>query len=438
MNFSIESEQSVIGAMLSSPAAWDRIADKISESDFYAPEHQLIFRHISRLAEQGKPVDVITVAESLQSTGKLDKIGGLQHLGELAASVPSASNIVIYAELVRKKRKERDFLAAIDDIQSIANEAGTIEEKIAKCIDSFTALADGGSNDAVRLSETLSKAIEGLEDRFASGGEIKGLKTGFNDFDKKLNGLQGGDLVIIAGRPAMGKTCFATNIAENVAVNNQTVLFFSLEMSDEQLTLRTLASQGSINLTKLRLGKIDDEDWTRLNHGVGKIHDAPFFIDQSPMITASQMHAKARRIKRQHGLSLIVIDYLQLMSEGGDNRNNELSTITRKLKLMAKDLNIPVICLSQLSRKVEERANKRPMLSDLRDSGAIEQDADIVVLMYRDDYYNKDSMNKGLAEAEVAKQRMGETGTVFLSFQGEYSRFKDFYGTINVAEKRRF
>jgi len=276
-----------------------------------------------------------------------------------------------------------------------------------------------------------------LEARYASDGDIHGLKTGLIDFDQKTGGLQPGDLIIVAGRPSMGKTALAVNIAENVAIDHKTALMFSLEMSDEQLAIRSISSCGSLHLGTMRSGKLQDDDWPKLSAALGKIQDAKLFIDSNPMTTATQMHARARRVKRQHGLDLIVIDYLQLMAEGGDNRNNELSTITRKLKLMAKDLNVPVICLSQLSRKVEERADKRPMLSDLRDSGAIEQDADIVVMMYREDYHNKESMNKGIAEAIIAKQRMGETGTVMLTFQGEYSRFVNFSGTYHKEEPKR-
>lgn len=436
-NFSIEAEQSVLGGLLLKPAAWDDISDLISERDFYRVEHQLIFRHLARLIENGKQVDVLTIAESIESTGKLDKIGGLAYLGHIAQSTPSTSNIRSYAEIVRKQHKERDFAAAVADLNEISDSSGEITQKIEHAVAVLNALADDKANEPLRLSEAANKAIETLERRFASGGEIHGLKTGLIDFDRKTGGLQAGDLIILAGRPSMGKTALATNIAENVAIGqNLPVMIFSLEMSDEQLATRALANQGSVSLNTLRSAKMHDDDWGRLTNAVGRVAEVPMFIDSNPATTASQMHVRARRIKRQHGLSLIVIDYLQLMADGGDTRNNELSTITRKMKIMAKDLGVPVICLSQLSRKVEDRGDKRPMLSDLRDSGAIEQDADLVVMMYRDDYYNKESPNKGIAEANIAKQRMGETGVVMLTFQGEYSRFCDFAGTYQRQEAK--
>lgn len=434
----IEAEQSILGGLMLKPISWDEIADVITEKDFYRLEHQLIFRHIARLIGKSEPVDVITIAESIESTGKLDRVGGLKYLGDIAQSTPSAANIKRYAEIVHSKRKERDFLAATYELLQLTNDSGDIDAKVSEAIEILNALADDKQNSIVRLSEAALKALESLDRRHGSGEEIHGLKTGFIDFDHKTGGLHPCDLIIMAGRPAMGKTCFATNIAENVAIDSGLpVLMFSLEMSDEQLATRSIANQGGVDLNVLRSARIVSGDWDRLTHAVGKMVDAPMFIDSNPMTTATQMHARARRMKRTHGLSLVVIDYLQLMSEGGDNRNNELSTITRKLKLMAKDLQVPVICLSQLSRKVEERGDKRPMLSDLRDSGAIEQDADVVVMMYRDEYYNPDSPNKGVAEAILQKQRMGQTGTVLLSFQGEYSRFTNFQGEYCKPEKKQ-
>lgn len=432
----IEAEQSVLGALLLSSNVWDKIADKVSETDFYRAEHQLIYRHIARHIEQGKSIDVIVIAESLQSTGKLDRVGGLQYLGELSTNTPSVANIASYASIVRTKKLERDFMAALYDIQELSYSEFSISDKISKAVDLLQAISDGGSNEPIRLSTSISNALEGIERRFASDGEHSGLKTGFNDFDRKLGGLQPGDLIIIAGRPSQGKTAFAINIAENVVKAGGAGLVFSIEMSDEQLALRAISSAGSIDMNILRTGKLQDNDWDKLTHSITLLNDANLFIDQSPMITSAQMHAKARRMKRQHGLDLIVIDYLQLMSEGGDNRNAELASITRKLKLMAKDLGVPVVCLSQLSRKCEERTNKRPLMSDLRDSGAIEQDADVIVMLYRDEYYNPDTMNKGMAEAIICKNRMGEVGMVPLTFQGKYSRFNTFSGEIFREEKR--
>lgn len=425
----LEAEQSVIGALLQDNDAWDKIADKIEERDFNAPEHQLIFRHIARLIENQKRADVLTVADSLQNTGKLERIGGLKYLSDIENATPSVKNIASYADIVRKTRKERELAETVEDLKELVAGGGDVNEKIEQAVEILTALADDKKNTVLRLSEATTKAIETIEYRLSKGDAIHGLKTGFTDFDNKTGGLHSGDLIILAGRPSMGKSTFAVNIGENVAVDSGLpVLVFSLEMSDEQLSFKCMSSIGTINMANLQRAQLTDDDWTRLSHATGQIQDAPLWIDSNPMMNATQMHARARRIKRQHGLSLVIIDYLQLMSEGGDNRNNELSTITRKLKLMAKDLGVPVICLSQLSRKVEERTNKRPMMSDLRDSGAIEQDADLIVMMYRDDYYNPDSPNKGAAEAIISKQRMGETGAVILQFQGEYSRFKDFAG----------
>lgn len=434
----IEAEQYLIGGLMLNPKAWDDIADRVDDRDFFRADHKLIFRHIGKLIETGADVDVITVAESIERTGKLDKIGGLQYLGSIAANTTSSANVKTYADIVRRKWKEREFMAMVCELQSTAESEQPIHEKIEIAVTLLTALADDKKDEPESLSDAANKAIESLDRRFSNGGDIHGLKTHLIDFDKKTGGLHPGDLVIVAGRPSAGKTAFVTNIGENVAILGKgSVLMFSLEMSSEQLATRAIASAGSVSLNVMRSAKLEDDDWNKLTHAVGKISDAKFFIDQNTGISASQMHSRARRIKRKHGLDLIIVDYLQLMADGGDTRNNELASITRKFKLMAKDLGVPVICLSQLSRKVEERADKRPMMSDLRDSGAIEQDADVIVMMYRDEYYNKDSQNKGVAEANIVKQRMGETGTVRLSFQGEYSRFGNFAGTYYEQEPKK-
>lgn len=430
----LDAEHNVIGNLISNIDTWEDISESVDEKDFSIPEYQLIFRHIKRLVEASKPVDVFSIAESIQSTGKLELIGGLPRISDLAINVVSTKNLKYHADIVRKARKEREFQHALGILQE---SKGNFDERLKEAIDLLTSLSDNQKNTVISLREAASKAIESLEARYESGIGIHGLKTLLNDFDDRTGGLQNGDLIIIAGRPSMGKSAFAMNIAENVAIDQKLpVLVYSLEMSDEQLATRAIASKGKISLNTIRTGKIQDDDWPKLVNVNSKFYDSPLFIDTNPMITASQMHARAKKIKRQHGLKLIVIDYLQLMTEGGDTRNNELSTITRKLKMMAKDLDCPVICLSQLSRKVEERADKRPMLSDLRDSGAIEQDADVVVMMYREDYYNKDSPNKNAAEAVISKQRMGETGTVRLTFQGEYSRFSNFVGEWREQQKK--
>lgn len=437
--YNTEAERSILGGLMLWPDRWDEINEIVVEKDFYAVEHQLVFRHISTLLNSGKQVDVITVAESIERTGKLDRLGGLQYLGEMASCVVSAANLKAHAKIVNKSRRERDFMAAIADLNEIAENSGDFTDKIEMATNILSALADNRRDSVVTWTEATLKAIEGVEHRHALGGEIHGLKTGLCDFDKRTGGLHHGDLIIIAGRPSMGKSCLASNIAENVALENKTVLMFSLEMSSEQLAIRSIASVGNVSLNALRSAQFNPDEWDRLAYASGKIYEKPLFIDPNPMMTASQMHMRARKIKRQHGLSLIVIDYLQLMSEGGENHNrvNEISTITRKLKLMAKDLGVPVIALSQLSRKVEERAEKRPLMSDLRESGSIEQDADVIVMMYREDYYDKESQNKGVAEANIVKLRMGETGTVRLAFKGEYSKFCNFSGTYHQNDKAK-
>lgn len=433
----IESEQCVLGALMAEPESWDKIADLISERDFYRNEHKLIWRHIARKIDTGQTVDVITIAESIQATGKLDHVGGMEYLGGLVKNTPSIANLKIYAGIVVKKRKERDFLDAAMQIQTLAGSEQEIDKKTSDAVEILQMLEEDGSEYPVRLSESLRLAVNGVEGRYASPDDISGLKTRFIEFDAKTNGLHNGNLIIVAGRPASGKTTFAMNIADNVSQQNITVLCFSLEMTDEELALKALSSAGRVPLSSLRSGRIQDDEWPKMTVALSKLYDAPLFIDKSTGITAAQMHAKARKVKRKNGLGLIVIDYLQLMQGTGNNRNEELSSITRRLKLMAKDLNVPVILLSQLNRNLEQRVNKRPLMSDLRESGSIEQDADVIVMMYRDEYYNPDTLNKGMAEAILVKQRMGETGTIFLTFQGEYSRFGNFSGIYHRQEEKQ-
>lgn len=434
---SIEAEQAVLGGIMLNNNVWDDVVDILSESDFYRNEHKLIWRHIDRLFSMNIPVDVLTVSDSISSTGKLEIIGGLGYVGGIVNGTPSASNVKHYAKLIKDKSKARKLIEVSYEIGRIAFSEGDPQKNIETVSELISSITENENKGVVKASEAAQKALELLEHRFASSGDIHGLKTGLKDFDAKTGGLQNGDLIIIAGRPSMGKTAFAMNIAENVAMSGKSVFISSLEMSEIQLAIRNISSSGQICLWRLMSGRLNDDDWDRLTKSLGKIHNAMMFIDASPNVSVQQIHARARKIKRKEGLNLVVIDYLQLMGEGNENRNNELSNITRRLKLMARDLNCPVICLSQLSRKVEERGDKRPMLSDLRDSGAIEQDADVVVMMYREEYYNKETLNKGLAEAIIAKQRMGPIGTVLLTFQGEYSRFTDFNGEYHKSEKKQ-
>lgn len=431
--FHIESEQSVLGGLLIDPNAFDRI-DFLAESDFYREDHRIIFRHISLMLAERKPVDVITVAEHLASSGVSEDQIGLAYLGELANNTPSASNIKRYAEVVSEKRGQRDLLEASNRIAEIATgeTADPVSDRIDKAQAVVFALAErriqSGSQEAEAVGSILADVVADIHERFDNGGQITGLPTGFADLDEKTCGLQPGDLVIVAGRPSMGKTAFAINVAENVAVHEGLpALVFSMEMNKKQLTERSLASLGGLPMHAIRSGQGIDFD--RMSFAVGQLHKAPLHIDDTPALTIMQMRSRARRMARKHGLSLIVVDYIQLArgdnaSTKNGNREQEVSSISRGLKALAKEFNCPVIALSQLNRKVDDRADKRPMMSDLRDSGAIEQDADIILMMYRDEYYHQNSPEKGIAEIIIGKQRMGETGIVKVLFQGEFSRFK--------------
>ena len=429
--FSVESEQSVLGALLLDPKAFDCI-DWLAESDFYRDDHRLIYRHISLLLAARKPVDVVTVAEAMASAGIPEETCGLAYLGELAANTPSAANIARYAESVRDKRLLRDLMAVSAKVAEIASSQST--EPVAERIDAAQALVfELGDNtqierrDAEPVSAILPDVVSDIQERFERGGAITGLATGFPDIDAKTFGLNPADLILIAGRPSMGKTAFALNIAEHVAINdNLPVLVFSMEMGRRQLSERSLASVGKIALGRIRTGRLleAEDDFGRLGVAIGKLVNANLIIDDRAALSVAQMRSQCRRVARRHGLSLVVVDYIQLARGEGQSREQEVSGISRGLKAIAKEFNVPVIALSQLSRKVEERQNKRPVLSDLRESGALEQDADLVLMMYRDEYYDANSSDQGVTEVMIAKQRMGETGMVPLIFQGEYSRFE--------------
>jgi replicative DNA helicase len=434
---SIEAEQSLIGGLLLDNTAWDRIADMVTEGDFYRDDHRRIFGHIRKLVETGRPADVVTIYESIEKSNEVDQTGGLAYLGEIANATPSAANIRRYAEIVSERARERGFGAVADDIQHLAGaSAEPLQARIDRATDKLLALAEHGTtkSEPRQVGQIMSRVVDMIEARMNRGGEISGLPTGFTDVDRILDGLKGGDLVILAGRPSMGKTAFALNLAENVALNGKPVLVFSLEMGDTQLVTRSLSSVGGIDGRALASGRMDEEAWDKVTAAMGRLHEAPLFIDETPNLSVGQMRVRARRQKRKGGLSLVVIDYLQLMRGEGNNRNEQLGDITRSLKLMARDLDVPVICLSQLSRECEKRADKRPMLSDLRESGSIEQDADVVLMMYRDDYYDPQSHYCGVAECLIRKNRMGACGDMKLAFQPEFSRFRDFAG----EDLRRF
>jgi replicative DNA helicase len=436
---SIEAEQSVLGGLMLDNTAFERVGDLLSERDFYRDDHRRIWRHIAKLIEKGRPADVVTVDESIKSSEDLDRTGGLAYLGALAQNTPSAQNIRRYAEIVRDRaimRKLVEVGAEISDsaLSPAGKDIGQIldeaESKVFQIAESG-ARGQQGFHDIQQLLTRVMERVETLYQR-DNPSDITGVPTGYHDLDQRTSGLQGGDLVIIAGRPSMGKTALALNIAEHVAVENRLpVAVFSMEMSGTQLAMRMLGSIGHLDQHKLRTGRLTDDDWNRLTNAVGKLHDAPIHIDESASINALELRARARRLHRQYGkLGLIVIDYLQLMSSTGDsedeNRATQISAMSRSLKALAKELDVPVVALSQLNRGLEQRPNKRPVMSDLRESGAIEQDADLILFIYRDEVYNDSTPDKGVAEIIIGKQRNGPIGTVKLTFLGEYTRFENY------------
>ncbi len=435
---SVEAEQSVLGGLLLDSASVDKIADLITQEDFYRLEHRLIFHQIVSLAEMAKPVDVITVAEALEIAGDLEKVGGLPYLGNLVENVPSAANVRRYGEIVRERSIMRSLAEVGTEIASSAyNPAGRDAAQLLDMAESKVfEIAEAGSRGKkgfIAMPPLLTEVVERIETLYGrdSHNEVTGHATGFMDLDKMTSGLQPGDLIIVAGRPSMGKTTFSMNIAENIALEaNLPVAVFSMEMGAAQLAMRMLGSVGRLNQHDLRVGKLGDDDWGRLTHALGRLNDAPIFIDETPALTALELRARARRLHRQNnGLGLIVIDYLQLMSgsasKSGENRAAEVSEISRSLKGLAKELHTPVIALSQLNRSLEQRPNKRPVMSDLRESGAIEQDADVILFIYRDEVYNPDTPDKGKGEVIIGKQRNGPIGTVNVAFQGMYTRFEN-------------
>ena len=436
---SIEAEQSVLGGLLLDNAAFDKIADLVSESDFYRDEHQRIFRQISRLLERGKPADAVTVAESLDLAGQASETGGLAYLGELAVNTPSASNIRRYAEIVRERAILRQLVTAGDEIAGSAfNPLGRDAKQLLDEAEARVfAIAESGfrhQSGFQHINPLLTQVVERIQELHDRDNptDITGVPTGYHDLDVRTSGLQAGDLSIVAGRPSMGKSSFALNIGEHVAIEvGLPVAIFSLEMGGTQLAMRMLSSVGRLDAQRVRTGRLSDDEWSRLSFALGKLHEAPIYIDETPALNPIELRARARRLHRQCGkLGLVIIDYLQLMSSSsprsGENRATEISEISRSLKSLAKELDVPVIALSQLNRMLEQRPNKRPVMSDLRESGAIEQDADVIMFIYRDEVYNPDTQDKGTAEIIIGKQRNGPTGMVRLTFLGEYTRFENF------------
>ncbi|MEO0316340.1 MAG: replicative helicase [Pseudomonadota bacterium] len=437
---SIEAEQSVLGGLLLDNAAYDRIADFVSAEDFYRFDHRLIFQHIVRLVSAAKPADVITVFESLSSAGKAEEVGGLSYLNALAQNTPSAANIRRYAEIVRDRGVLRKLITVSDEISGNAfNPQGReVKQLLDEAESKIFAIAEEGARGTqgfIEIQPLLTQVVERIDELYNrdNQSEITGVPTGMIDLDRMTSGLQSGDLIIVAGRPSMGKTAFSVNIGENVAIDSGLpVAIFSMEMGGAQLAMRMLGSVGRLDQHRLRTGRLNDEDWPRLTHAIQKMNEAQIFIDETPALSSIELRARSRRLARQCGkLGLIIVDYLQLMSANspGENRATEISEISRNLKGLAKELNCPVIALSQLNRSLEQRPNKRPVMSDLRESGAIEQDADLILFIYRDEVYNPDTPDKGTAEIIIGKQRNGPIGSVRTTFLGQYTRFENYTGS---------
>ncbi|VBB07530.1 dna helicase dnab type [Lucifera butyrica] len=429
----VEAEQSVLGAMLIEREAIAKVAEFLRPEDFYREAHRLVYQGILQLFNKNDAVDMITVIEALRKEDKLEVAGGIAYVTFLANSVPTAANVIYHARIVEEKALLRELINASTQIAGMGYEAG---EEVAKIMDEAEKMILSVSNRRIGqafspIKNIVFEAFDKINELYASKGGITGLSTGFKDLDTLTSGLQASDLILIAARPSMGKTAFVLNIAQNVAIREKkTVAIFSLEMSKEQLVQRMLCAEAPIDASRLRRGDLEEKDWTKLVVAADKLASAPIFIDDTAGITVLEMRAKARRLKSEHGLKLIIIDYLQLMqgsSSGGrnENRQQEISEISRSLKGLARELNVPVIALSQLSRSVESRQSKKPMLSDLRESGSLEQDADIVAFLYRDDYYNPDTDQKNITEVIVAKHRNGPVDTVQLFFHKQFTKFSD-------------
>jgi replicative DNA helicase len=432
---SVEAESSVLGGLLLDNSAWDRVGDLLVDGDFYRYEHKQVYAAISALVNTSRPADVITVYEHLQALGKAEEVGGLGYLNALAQYVPSASNIRRYAEIVRERAILRKLVTASDEIAT--NAFNTQGRAVAQILDEAEQKIFNIGEEGSRMKQgfqAMPQLVVDLLDRVQemadNQNDITGVPTGFVDFDRMTSGMQPGDLIVLAARPSMGKTALAINIAEHVAVNEGLpVAVFSMEMGASQLAVRIVGSIGRVDQGHLRTGKLSDDEWPRLTEAIEKLRNVSLHIDETPGLTPSELRANARRLARQCGkLGLIVVDYLQLMSgsssSSGDNRATEIGEISRGLKMLAKELQCPVIALSQLNRSVEQRTDKRPMMSDLRESGAIEQDADVIMFIYRDDYYNKESKEPGVAEIIIGKQRNGPTGTIKLAFLKPLTKFE--------------
>jgi replicative DNA helicase len=432
---SIEAEQAVLGGLMLDNRTWDAIADRIIATDFYRRDHQLIFEAIAEQSAKSEPSDAVTLSETLERKGLAEQTGGLAYLAGLVRDTPSAANVRAYADIVRERSTLRQLISVGGEIAASAydpegREAGEIVDEAERRVFEIAEARNKGRSGFVPLRQDLGKVIDRLDMLAQNKGEITGLSTGFTRLDEMTAGLQKGDLIVIAGRPSMGKTTFALNIAENAAFGPKkaSVGVFSMEMSRESLAFRMVSSLGRVDQTHLRVGNLGDEEWTRITMAIEMMKNSNIHIDDTGALTPTEVRARARRLKREHGLDLIVLDYLQLMQVTGtkENRATEISEISRSLKALAKELDVPLIALSQLNRSVEQRTDKRPVMSDLRESGAIEQDADVIMMIYREEVYDKNTTRKGIADIIIAKQRNGEIGDINLTFLGKYTKFENF------------
>ena len=439
---SVEAEQSILGGLMIDKVAWEKISDLIVESDFYRKDHQIIFSVISKLNQNGHPCDVVTVSEDLNKEGNLEDAGGLEYLALLTNETPGAANIVAYSKILRERSTLRALISAGNEISggAYSTDGRSSEELLDEAQRLVFEISERGSRSESgfkSVKNILPDTMKRIEVLHESEGDITGIPTGYRNFDKYTAGLQNQDLIIIAGRPSMGKTTLAVNIAENAAIGSKIpTAIFSMEMSSEQLMFRMISSLGRVDQTHLRTGNFHDEDWLRINTAVQLMSDAPLYIDDTPAMTPIEVRARARRLKREHGLGLIILDYMQLMHVSGskENRATEMSEISRSLKALAKELKIPIIALSQLNRAVDSRTDKRPILSDLRESGAIEQDADLIVFLFREEEYNPDTPRRGIADIKIAKQRNGPTGEFLLTFIGRYTKFENYSPEPDINE----
>ena len=431
---SIEAEQSVLGGLMLDNNAWDVVSEVCLEQHFYTGGHRMMFRTMQKLIDQGRPIDVVTLSEELDRTGELERAGGLEYLVDLARNTPSTSNIRAYSEIVRDRALLRQMISVSTEISdsSFFPDGRSADEVLNEAESKIFQIAENRPNQSgpQSVNPLLKAAVERIDELFSNGDALTGLTTGFDDLNDRTGGLQPSDLIIVAARPSMGKTTFAMNLVENALMgDDKPVLVFSLEMPAAQLMTRMLSSLGRINQTRVRNGQLEDDDWPKLTAAVNMLKNKPLYIDDQPGISPNEMRTRARRIVREHGeIGMIMVDYLQLMqikTGKSEGRTAEISEISRSLKALAKEMNCPVVALSQLNRSLEQRPNKRPVNSDLRESGAIEQDADVIMFIYRDEVYNEDSPEKGVAEIIIGKQRNGPIGTTRLAFIGKYTRFEN-------------